>query len=165
MKKLLRNTITLAIALSSSGCMYSKTWDRLSPFQDFGPPAEHVGDTTNKTLLEEVGSGSDVGGAQANNARAALQVMGTYRAAQPAQPTYPVIQPAVVRLMWVPDHLNKHGDLVPAHYYYLRVLDDRPAVQDAFDLEQQLNATTEKGGGGATPWVYSEPVTAGAGRR
>ena len=147
--------LILSALFALNGCMYSKTWDSLSPFQDPGPPSEHWGDSTNKTLMEEVGNGSDVGGGQAATARAALQVMGSYRAAQPAQPTYPVVQPAEVRLMWVPDHLNKNGDLVPAHYYYLKVLDDRWAVQDAFDFESQLNATT-KGEGGATPWVYGD---------
>jgi hypothetical protein len=150
-----RYTFLLIALFSFNGCMYSKTWDALSPFQDPGPPSEHWGDSSNKTLLEEVGGGTDAGGGQAANARAALQVMGNYRAAQPAQPTYPVVQPAEVRLMWIPDHLNKNGDLVPAHYYYLKVLDDRWAVQDAFDFESQLNATT-KGEGGATPWVYGD---------
>ena len=158
MRSLFRTAILAGLTVSLTGCFYSKTFDGLSPFQDPGPPAEHVGDASNKTLLQEVGGGSDVGGGQATNARAALQVMGSYRGAQPQQPTYPVLQPAEIRLMWVPDHLNKHGDLIPAHYYYLKVLDDRPAVQDAFDLEQQLNASTTGRGasGGATPWVYGE---------
>jgi hypothetical protein len=81
--------------------------------------------------------------------------------------------------MWVPDHLNRHGDLVAAHYYYLRVMNDRWAVQDAFELEAQINnnsgidyapsggggagggpsgsyGTSGGGSGGATPWVYKE---------
>ena len=85
-------------------------------------------------------------------ARQALEVMGTYRRAMAPQPYYPVIQPAEVRLMWIPDHLNKFGDLVPAHYYYLNVLGDRPAVQDAFEVESQLGATSKAiGGGGPAP--------------
>ena len=145
----------------SSGCFYSKTADRLSPFRDPGPPDENVGDTSNKTLLEETGGASNGGsGSQATNARAALEVMASYRQAQDPQPTYPVLQPAEVRLMCVPDHTNKTGDLIPAHYYYLKVLDDRWAVQDAFDLETQLNRSTSGAGasGGATPWVYGEPT-------
>jgi hypothetical protein len=57
--------------------------------------------------------------------------------------------------MWIPDHLNKAGDLVPAHYYYLRVLDSTPAVTDAFEIDEILNSGTP-GAGGATPWVVKE---------
>jgi hypothetical protein len=63
--------------------------------------------------------------------------------------------PAVVRMMWIPDHLNSHGDLVPAHYYYLRVLRDRPAVTDAFELEAQLNTGAVSSG---TGYVQPEDV-------
>lgn len=165
MKKSERKSLSLVLLgltwIASSGCFYSKTADRLSPFRDPGPPDENVGDTSNKTLLEETGGASNGGsGSQATNARAALEVMASYRQAQDPQPTYPVLQPAEVRLMWVPDHTNKAGDLIPAHYYYLKVLDDRWAVQDAFDLESQLNRSTSGpgGSGGATPWVYGEPT-------
>jgi hypothetical protein len=154
---LLLLTVTL---FGSTGCFYSKTADMFSPFRDPGPPDEHLGDTSNKTILEETGGSSTGGnGSQASNARAALEVMATYRQAQDPQPTYPVLQPAEVRLMWVPDHTNKVGDLVPAHYYYLKLLEERWAVQDAFDLESQLNKSTSGPGGnaGATPWVYGEP--------
>ena len=159
MKKSLTLVLIGMTWLGSTGCFYSKSADRLSPFRDPGPPDEHVGDTSNKTLLEETGGASNAGGNQASNARAALEVMASYRQAQDPQPTYPVLQPAEVRLMWVPDHTNKTGDLIPAHYYYLKVLDDRWAVQDAFDLENQLNRSTQGPGasGGATPWVYGEP--------
>jgi hypothetical protein len=57
--------------------------------------------------------------------------------------------------MWVPDHLNKAGDLVPAHYYYLKVRDDYWAVQDAFEMERQLHEE-DGSGSSATPWVYRE---------
>jgi hypothetical protein len=109
--------------------------------------------------------------------------MGAYRRAQAPQPIYPVVRPAEIRLMWIPDHLNRLGDLVPAHYYYLRVLSESFEVQDAFDNERILNATKPigytggagtaapaaaggataappglpgggEGGGGATPWQY-----------
>lgn len=113
---------------------------------------------------------------EAESARHALEVLGSYRRAQAPQPAYPVVQPAEVRLMWVPDHQNKHGDLVPAHFYYLRVLNDRFAVQDAFEVEDQykqgsgqINYGTTGGGtgggtenygsgtaGSSTPWVYKE---------
>ena len=88
-----------------------------------------------------------------DEARQALQAMASYRRTHNPEPVNPVVQPAVVRLMWVPDHLNKHGDLVPAHFYYLKVLSDRWAVQDAFELESQLH-----GSGSAqstVPFVYA----------
>jgi hypothetical protein len=52
--------------------------------------------------------------------------------------------------MWVPDHLNAHGDLVPAHYYYLKVLQDRWALQDAFELQGQLGGTNNSSSIGYT---------------
>jgi hypothetical protein len=55
--------------------------------------------------------------------------------------------------MWVPDHLNSHGDLVPAHYYYLKVKKESWAVTDAFELEGQLNAST----GNASAIGYVSP--------
>lgn len=151
----------LVAMLGLGGCSTTAV-EYLNPFRDPGPPDEYVGDPTNRAILEEsgIGSGGNAGSNSSDNARAALEVMGSYRRQQPPQPTYPVVQPAEVRLMWVPDHLNKTGDLVPAHYYFLKVLDDRWAVQDAFDLETQLNASTPGGSsasGGATPWVYGEP--------
>ncbi len=72
-------------------------------------------------------------------AREVLEQVGSYQAALPPQPVNPVMKPAVVRLMWIPDHLNSYGDLIPAHYYYLKVLDERWNLQDAFELESQLN--------------------------
>ncbi len=74
-----------------------------------------------------------------DTARQALDAMTTYQRTSLPAPQNPVVQPAVMRLMWVPDRLNKNGDLIPAHYYYLKVLSDRWAVQDAFELEAQLN--------------------------
>lgn len=137
--------VLAAMALFSSGCA-SQAADVLNPYAEDAP--DGAGQRNSNSLLEEVG-----GNAESDRARHALEVMGSYRRAQDPQPTYPVIQPAEVRLMWVPDHLNRAGDLVPAHYYYLRVLNDRWAVQDAFELEQQLNEGST-GAGTATPWVY-----------
>jgi len=85
------------------------------------------------------------------NARAALESMATYQRAHAPQPVNPVMQPAVVRLMWVPDHLNPAGDLVPAHYYYLRVLKERFAVQDLFDYKEQIG---EKQDASNIPYVH-----------
>ena len=79
---------------------------------------------------------------KAAQAREVLEKVATYQAALPPQPVNPVMQPAIVRLMWIPDHLNSYGDLIPAHYYYLKVLDDRWNLQDAFEMESQLNRGT-----------------------
>jgi hypothetical protein len=56
----------------------------------------------------------------------------------------------------VPDHLNSHGDLVPAHYYYLKVKKEQWAVSDAFELEGQLNSST--GNASAIGFVNPEDV-------
>lgn len=91
-----------------------------------------------------------------DTARKALEQMATYQRAHSPQPVNPVIKPAVVRLMWIPDHLNTKGDLVPAHYYYLKVLRDRWAVTDAFELEQQLGSNR---GGGNVPFIYGGQIS------
>jgi hypothetical protein len=138
-----------------SGCG-SSAMNALNPFVPTDQGAQ-LGESNLAPLLEGGGEGSG-----ADKARHALEVMGAQTRAQDPQPYYPVVKPSEVRLMWIPDHLNKHGDLVPAHYYYLKVLSDRWQVTDAFDMERQLD-TTPKGGsgsgegnGGATPWVYGE---------
>ena len=76
-------------------------------------------------------------------ARQSLQALGQYQQAHTPQPYNPVYKPAMIRLMWVPDHLNRHGDLVPAHYYYLKVKDGDWAVKDAFELEKQLGGKND----------------------
>lgn len=86
-----------------------------------------------------------------DSARKALEQMSTYQRTHTPSPDKPVMQPAVVRLMWVPDHLNSHGDLVPAHYYYLKVLKERWAVSDAFELESQLKGGSKTS---SIPFVY-----------
>jgi len=117
----------------------------LNPFAETPSEVAYFGEKNDKAL-------NDSGGGKSDRARAAIEAMSTYQRAMPAQPNDPVIQPAVVRLMWVPDHLNAHGDLVPAHYYYLKVLKDRWAVTDAFELEGQLGAST-----GSTGVSYALP--------
>ena len=118
----------------------------LNPFQETPPPEAYLGEKNDHALNEGEG--------KAETARTALEAMSSYQRAQPPQPYNPVMQPAVVRLMWVPDRLNKHGDLVPAHYYYLKVLQDRWALQDAFELEGQLS---RKGDADATiPFAFDK---------
>ena len=140
--------------------------DNLNPYSDGNKVSTEYGGERNTNAI----AGGGAAGKEADNARHALEVLGTYRKAQAPEPAYPVMQPAEVRLMWIPDHLNAVGDLVPAHYYYLRVLPDRPAVTDAFEIERQLDLTQSgaalsssggsnlgtAGAGGSTPWVYKE---------
>ena len=146
--KILRTALFLcaSFALLSTSACASKQFETLNPFAEEGPRG--LGNSNLKALATEVGG--DV-----TDARHSLETMGSYRSAQAPQPTYPVIEPAEVRLMWVPDHINKAGDLVPAHYYYLKVLDDRWAVQDAFEFNEQLNRGST-GYGTATPWKYGK---------
>lgn len=128
-----------------TGCA-SRAADSLNPFSE--APDQELGVRDNSAILEDGGRAR-----LDERARHALEVMGSRERTQAPQPYNPVVRPAEVRLMWVPDHLNRSGDLVPAHYYYLRVLPDRWAVQDSFELEQQLNVGDNGKGGTATPWV------------
>lgn len=121
-----------------------------NPFYETPSAVASQGELSDRALKED--------GTKDNTAREALQAMSSYQAALPAQPVNPVLQPAVVRLMWVPDHLNRNGDLVPAHYYYLKVLSDRWAVSDAFELEAQLNGPKGKGATDNMPFVYDAEV-------
>ncbi len=117
------------------------------------PYAEDGGENYGKRDTSAILGGDSGAGDNEERARHALEVMASYQRAGEPGPAKPVLNPAVIRLMWVPDHLNKAGDLVPAHYYYLKVRDDYWAVQDAFEIERQLH---EKGAGSssATPWIY-----------
>ena len=142
-------TTGISIALLSTlltGC--STVGKYLNPFYNEPTEVAYYGEKNDRALSESSG---DKGG----KARAALEQFATYRQAHHPQPGNPVMYPAVVRMMWIPDHLNSHGDLVPAHYYYLRVLRDRPAVTDAFELEAQLNTGPVSSG---TGYVQPEDV-------
>jgi hypothetical protein len=133
------------LLFGTSGCPHSVA-NMINPFHETGPD---LGRQDASAILNSSGI------SDAEHARRSLETLATYRRAQDPQPAYPVVQPAEVRLMWIPDHVNKAGDLVPAHYYHLRVLGDRWAVQDAFEIEEQLNSTTSgTGAGRAKPWVY-----------
>ncbi|RME58977.1 MAG: hypothetical protein D6780_05855 [Candidatus Dadabacteria bacterium] len=129
MKKIKITLTLLALLLLTPNC--SSVGNTLNPLSETPSPIAYAGNKTDHALNQS--------SAKVNAARKALEAMATYRRAQLPQPNYPVVQPAVIRVMWVPDHLNSHGDLVPAHYYYLKVLGDRWAVQDAFELEKQLH--------------------------
>lgn len=152
---------TALMAGTLTGCSVAgPAADGLNPYGE-GNTVQTLG-TRDLSALRGSGSG---GGKAATNARHALEAMGSYRKAQAPEPAYPAVRPAEVRLMWVPDHLNRDGNLVTAHYYYLRVMNDRWAVQDAFEIEAQLNGNGAEsrnassfgtGGGSSTPWVYKE---------
>jgi hypothetical protein len=144
--KSLKCALIPVVALLFTGC--SSMGRILNPFYD--PPSEvaYFGEKNDRAL-------NDSGGGKGVRAREALEAFNTYQRALPAQPNNPVMTPAIVRLMWVPDHLNSHGDLVPAHYYYLKVKKDEWAVTDAFELESQLNVGS--GGGNASSVGYVNP--------
>jgi hypothetical protein len=173
-KQLIRGSLLMLICCSLGCSIAGPAADELNPYGE-GNAVQTLGKRDQSALQNSGGGGSKA----ALNARHALEVMGSYRRAQAPQPAYPVVRPAEVRLMWVPDHLNRHGDLVAAHYYYLRIMNDRWAVQDAFEIESQINnntgidyapaggggalggpagsyGTSGGGAGGATPWVYKE---------
>lgn len=138
-------TAAMAIALTTGCTSVSNT---LNPFYETPKPVALLGEPNDHAL--------DEGNKKAEHARAALEAMASYQRAHDPQPNNPVVQPAVVRLMWIPDHLNKNGDLVPSHYYYLKVLKDRWAVSDAFELESQLS--TGGAGDNNIPFVPADEV-------
>lgn len=132
-KILLIVAITMFSGAILSGC--ARIGNVLNPFYTPPGPEAYLGRANDSALNESVD--------KAEKARTALESMASYQRAHAPQPYNPVMQPAVVRVMWIPDHLNKNGDLVPAHYYYLKVLKDRWAVSDAFELEGQLGPKTD----------------------
>lgn len=129
MKTFLRISFISLSIISLTGCTAAS--NLLNPFYETPSPEAQMGDRSDKALNESEDKSA--------KARTALEAMSTYRGAQTPKPYDPVIQPAVVRLMWIPDRINRNGDMIPAHYYYLKVLSDRWAVNDAFELEGQLN--------------------------
>ena len=134
---------TLAVvSLALSSC--TTMGNVLNPFYEPPTPVALLGEKNDHAL------GGGAAGKE-DSARAALQQMGTYTRAQDAQPVNPVMRPAVVRLMWIPDHLNNAGDLIPAHYYYLKVKKEDWAVTDAFELQGQLGSTNSAA---TVPYVY-----------
>lgn len=135
------------LVISVSGC--ATVGRMINPLAD-NPPVEATLGYRDDRALTDIRSKEDT-------ARKALTAMASYQRAHLPQPNKPVMQPAVVRIMWVPDHLNSHGDLVPAHYYYLKVLKERWAVTDAFELEKQLQTG---GDSSSIPYVYTDDRSA-----
>ena len=134
--------LAAALALAGlSGCTVAS--QLVNPFYE--PPSQAA-------VLGQANDHALSGGAQKEDtARKALEYAATYERAQAPEPVNPVIEPAMVRLMWVPDHLNKAGDLVPAHYYYLKIRGDQWAVKDAFERESLLSP---EGTQSNIPFVY-----------
>ncbi len=149
MKRIIKSALIFTLLATLSGC--GAMSQVLNPFYETPEKIAYLGERNDNALK---------GGAEhADRARGALEAMASYQRAHDPQPNNPVMQPAVVRLMWVPDHLNRNGDLVPAHYYYLKVLNDRWAVQDAFELESQLNGPARQAADtGNLPYVLDSEV-------
>ena len=131
-----------AIVASLSSC--ASVGNLLNPFYDRPSEIAQLGEKNDKAL----GGGGE---RKEDHARQALDAMASYQRANDPQSGNPVMKPAVVRMMWIPDHLNKNGDLVPSHYYYLKVKGDQWAVTDAFELDGQLGSKTS---GSGLPFVY-----------
>lgn len=141
MKKVILALTSLAFF---SGC--NTVSHAINPFYETPPPEAYYGERNDHALNESKRS--------AEGARAALREMGSFKPASAPAPYNPVMNPAVVRLMWIPDRVNRNGDLIPAHYYYLKVLKDHWALQDAFEINSQL-----EGGAGGTSSTSSIPYT------
>jgi hypothetical protein len=144
--KSLKFALIPVLAVLCTGC--SSIGRVLNPFYDSPSEVAYFGEKNDRAL-------NDSGAGKGVKAREALEAFNTYQSALAPQPNNPVIMPAIVRLMWVPDHLNSHGDLVPAHYYYLKVKKDEWAVTDAFELESQLSGGS--GGGNASSIGFVNP--------
>lgn len=146
----MKNTVkAVSLVLMSTlmtGC-YSVS-NAINPFYETPSKEALLGEKNDNAL--------NGGKTNAEEARAALKEMGTFNPAAAPQPYNPVLQPAVVRLMWVPDRLNRNGDLIPAHYYYLKVLKDHWALQDAFEINAQLEGPGGKSGGSNLPYAYAK---------
>ena len=122
----------LSVGVLLVGC--GNTADKLlNPLQMDPPPEAYLGQPNSDSLNGTKDKGQ--------SAREALEGMGAYQEQFSPSPNKPVLRPAIVRLMWIPDHLNKNGDLIPAHYYYLKVKNDEWAVEDAFDIYDGLQAS------------------------
>ena len=141
MKRFIASLLSLGIF---AGC--NTVSHAINPFYETPPPEAFNGERNDHALNESQRS--------AEGARSALQEMGSFKPASAPAPYNPVMQPAVVRLMWIPDRVNRNGDLIPAHYYYLKVLKDHWSLQDTFEINAQLD-----GGSGATASTGAIPYT------
>jgi len=141
-----KTIILVAILMIFGLCSCTTVGNMMNPIYESPSKIALQGDASDAAINDT--------GLKEDTARKALEQMASYQRANAPSPDRPVMQPAVVRLMWVPDHVNSHGDLVPAHYYYLKVLKERWAVSDAFELEKQLS--NGQGATSSIPFVSSE---------
>lgn len=147
--KFLHGALGVLLLSGLTGCTTMS--QQLDPFYEPPAPNALLGEKSDRALYGESGGG--------DRARQALEAMASYRRDKTPEPVNPVIQPAVVRVMWIPDHLNRNGDLVPSHYYYLKVLSDRWAVQDAFELESQLHGPNGNSGVSSNvPYIHENDL-------
>ena len=92
----MRVAIGLGLTLVTGGC--TQVSNLMNPYYE--PPSELAmqGEKNDHAI-----SGQKE---KVDEARQALEAMASYRRTHYPQPADPVVQPAVVRLMWIPDHLN-----------------------------------------------------------
>lgn len=135
--------IVVGCGMAASLCSCTAMSNMMNPFYESPKPVALLGEKSDKAINGQQ--------SQVDAARAALEARASYQRVHTAKPDGPVMDPAIVRLMWIPDHLNQHGDLVPAHYYYLKVMEDHWAVTDAFELQAQLDRS--QGSGPELPYV------------
>ncbi len=145
MSKFYKIFLIFSLAISFSACGIVS--NAMNPFYE--PP-------TAAALKGEINDHALAGGSKARDARKALDSLATYERTHTPSPNKPVMKPAVVRLMWVPDHLNRFGDLIPAHYYYLKVKSDDFNVTDAFEIEAQLQGPRGRASSSSIPFVYGD---------
>lgn len=131
----------MSIGLCSCGATTSKS---LNPFYEPPAPEALLGDANDHALNET--------GNKAERARAALEAQSTYDQAALPAPYRPVRRAPVVRLMWVPDHLNKHGDFVQAHYFYVNVKESEWNLRDAFEINETLEKSNGNGSTSNVPF-------------
>lgn len=144
-KRLAKVIITGGLAFAACACTSTNATQVLNPFYE--PPSEvaYLGNPNDSALHE--------GGNKEEEMRANVK-LGQYQRTHTPKPYNPVVNPSVIRLMWVPDHVNRTGDLVPAHYYYLKVKKDQWALKDAWDQQDQVDNTGTRGGASNVPFVY-----------
>lgn len=142
--KAMRLAVFLIVVFGFTGC--TKISNAINPYYKT-PPKEAYYGVKNDHALTGGGDSKETAALSAIKTEA-----GAYRGAASPKPYKPVVQPAIIRLMWVPDRLNRNGDLIPAHYYYVKILNDRFVIEDAFEVQAELNATTSKSG--SIPFVY-----------
>lgn len=140
----MKKILLIPLILATTGC---STMSKVAnPFYESPSEVALLGEKNDSAIS----SGSE----KDQKARAALEALSTYERSGTPAPYKPVVNAPVIRLMWVPDHINTHGDLVPAHYYYLKVKGSDFAASDAFEIEEQLHV--DRGDSSNIPYVPAD---------